>query len=436
MRNLSVTSRNLCLYGAAILLLSGAALSAETTAKTKQAEKPAKVENSIWLVDDSVVAGQWPHLPDLVNAPTPQRSVNPGACLRAAILVTGEDRDAVLAKTRLAFHVEFAGKRQDFAMAAFAATRRIKPEGGDFLAYALEAASIANPMPSMASMGVSAERWCVPEDAADGRATFTAEADSPAGPVALSAVSAAIESFATGAKRAIKNDDEFSELSTHYYRQPNPARLVPMLDYLAAMAQKSKDQGGVLEIGAAFLVAALKDHPIAARDFLSRLGSEPPLARALGMLVAKTAGYDADPLLKALGPEEQTRLQSMHALDDPYDLALTQKLFGHLDLMWANFGATGQFKPIQTIASMLAWKSDYEEFDKARKQPNPHLSLTPSVIRAVTYMAAGWSMGSFQKSDPLVADYIAALRADVATNPTEKQVLKDLLSNPAFKRSN
>jgi hypothetical protein len=103
--------------------------------------------------------------------------------------------------------------------------------------------------------------------------------------------------------------------------------------------------------------------------------------------------------------------------------------------MWAVFGATGQFKPVKTIASALGWRADYEEFDKLRKTPNHPSTLTPSIVRGVVYMAAGWSLGSFQRTDPLVADYIDYLLASPDTPESVKSELTGLSSNAAFKRT-
>jgi hypothetical protein len=122
-------------------------------------------------------------------------------------------------------------------------------------------------------------------------------------------------------------------------------------------------------------------------------------------------------------------------LQDPFDLTPTRDLFQHLDMLWAVFGATGQLKPVQTITSALNWRADYEQFDKLRKTPNHPSTLTPSMVRGVTYTAAGWSLWSFQRNDPLVGDYIDYLLASPDTPQPVKSELNALWSNPAFKRA-
>ena len=107
------------------------------------------------------------------------------------------------------------------------------------------------------------------------------------------------------------------------------------------------------------------------------------------------------------------KLSSLPVLPDPYDLDPSHAPYQHFDLLWGTFGATGQFEPVKTIASVLAWHSDYDEFDKLHKSPNHPTSLTPSMVRGVTYMAAGWSLNSFQRQDPLVADYIVPVQREM-----------------------
>jgi hypothetical protein len=101
----------------------------------------------------------------------------------------------------------------------------------------------------------------------------------------------------------------------------------------------------------------------------------------------------------------------------------------------AVFEATGEFKPVKTIASALSWAADYEDFKKLRNAHNHPSTLTPSIVRGVTYTAAGWSLWSFQRNDPLVADYIEFLLNSSDTPDSVKSELRGLSSNPAFKRA-
>ena len=361
--------------------------------------------------------------------------LNPGQCIRVGIYSTGDDRDDYLKKTKLSFRVQFAGHSDVYPIAFFSAFKQIKPEGFDFVNQALAAGNVKMPerMKTMASLGASVDHWCAPADASDGAATLEAEVESPIGHQVLTSSTVHIESFDTGSKEMFKDAKEFSNFVQTYYRQPNSARLLPALQYMVA-DQTKNPRAGQAEMLGAFLSAAVASDPVAAKDFQKRISRQPPLTQALGLLALRSAGYDVSGVINAMSPEDQEKFSSLPQLQDPFDLTPTQDLFQHLDMMWTVFGATGQIKPVQTIASTLGWRSDYDEFDKLRKTPNHPSTLTPSITRAAAYMAAGWSLASFQRTDPLAADYIEYILASSDTSPSVKKELTGLLTNPAFKQ--
>jgi hypothetical protein len=420
-----------------LLLVAWTALSlqAQNASYPPHKASPPRIESQIVLLDESVVQTQWAHTLELVNAPQNLSLLNPGQCIRVGIYSTGDSRDAYLKNVRLSFKVQFAGRSDSHPLAAPSEFKQIKLEGGDFVAAALSAGGVEQPanINTTASLGASAEHWCAPVDAADGSATVEAEVESPSSHQTLKSSTIQIEGFETGSKRSFKNIEELGTFSQTYYRQPNPARLLPALQFMVAN-QTQSSSGGQAEILAAFLSAALNSAPSAAQDFQRRIAAQPPLTRAFGLLILRSAGYDIGSVLNTLSPEEQQKFLSLSPLQDPFDLTPTQQLFQHLDMMWAVFGATGQFKPVNTIASALSWRADYEDFDKLRKTPNHPSTLTPSIVRGVVYTAAGWSLSSFQSNDPLVADYIDYMRASPDTPQSVKLELAGLASNPAFKR--
>jgi hypothetical protein len=394
---------------------------------------PTKIDSKLIVIGEPVVLEQWPHTLKLVNAPTNLTLLNPGQCIRIGVFTTGDNRDNYIENTKLSFQVKFAGLTENHPLAPLTQFKKIKPEGGDFVAAALGAAGLKNPLETMASLGASADRWCVPIDAQDGKATIEGEVESPGGPQTQTPSLIQIESFDTGSTKPFTDPEQFfgSFLQT-YYRRPNPARLIPALQFLIAQ-QTEHPHPGLPEEFAAFLSAALKADPVAAKDFLARIASQPSLTRAFGLLALRAAGYDISNVIGAMNANDRQKFQSIPPLDDPFDLTPTQALFGHFDLMWLVFGANGQFKPVQTIVGTLAWQPDYEEFQKERNAPGNHLTLTPTIVRGVAYTAAGWSLGSFQRNDPLVADYIEFLLASPDVSGQIKTELRGLFSNPAFK---
>ena len=408
-------------------------LQAQKPAKPAAKATPAKIDPQLIVLNEPVVLNQWTHTLRLVNAPQNMTLLNPGQCIRVGIFATGEGRDAYLAKTRLAFEVRFAGKRQAFPAAPLAQWKQIKPEDGDFVTAALGAAGVRNPLLTRVSMGASAADWCVPADAADGNATVEAHVESPGGHEKIPAATIQIESFETGAKRAVKDEKEMEGLLLGYYRQPNPARLLPLLQFFASDNHATSNPG-TAESVAAFLSAALKADPVAARDFETRMGEQQPFARALGLLVLRAAGYDVSQGLSKLSAEDRKKFDGIPPLSDPFDIPMTQAAFMHIDMLWGVFGATGEYEPVNKVASTLAWRDDYKAFEKVRQSGQRTLHFTPPIVRGLTYIASGWSLSSFQRSDPLVADYIEYMLASPDLSPVVKTELKGLQSNPVFRQ--
>jgi len=296
------------------------------------------------------VQEQWANTLKLVNAPQNLILLNPGQCIRVGIYSTGDKRDDYLEKTKLSFGVGFAGHTDVHPFSPVSKSKQIKPEGGDFVAASLGAAGIKQPesTKTMATLGVSADHWCVPADASDGTATLDAEVETPGDRHSLSSLTIRVESFETGSKKAFKDDADFGNFLQTYYRQPNPARLIPAMQFMIS-EQTQDSSNGQAEIVSAFLSAAIRSDPTAAQDFRKRIASQPPQFRALGLLVLRSAGSDIAGDLNAMGEDERERFLKLRPLEDPFDLAPTRALFQHLDMLWAEFGATGQLKPVKTV---------------------------------------------------------------------------------------
>lgn len=417
-------------------LLVSSVVQAQDVTYPPRKPSPAKIEPQIVVLPESVVRNQWTHTLSLVNAPQNLTLLNPGECIAVGIYSTGDNRDEFLGKTRLSYRVEFARQNGAHPLETLAAFKQIKPEGGDLVAAALSAAGVKQPesTKTMASLGASADHWCVPPDAGDETATVEAEVESPAGHQRLKSSTLQVESFDAGSKKAFKDSAEVGTFLQTYYRQPEPARLLAALQFETA-DQSQNPRRGQIEIFTAFLSAALNSSAAGAQDFKTRVSAQPPIIRALGLLSLRAAGYDIKGILDTMSKEDRDKFSAISPLQDPFDFTPTADLFQHLDMLWAVFGATGELKPVQAVASALSWKRDYEDFDKLRKTPNHPSTLTPSIIRGVSYTAAGWSLRSLQQSDPLVADYIDYLLASSDTPESVKVALRGLRTDPAFKQA-
>jgi hypothetical protein len=418
-----------CLF---VLVAIGISAMSQTNDGSTRSRFPTKIEKQIFVFPDAVVSEQWPHTLKFVYRAPNLKLLNPGECIRIGIVVIGDDSGRLLEKAELSFRVELSGQTQDHALAPLAGIKQLKPKEFDTVGQIKADVNVKGPPLGHVSMGASADRWCVPDDAQDGMATIDAEIESPAGHEKLTRTTIAVESFETGSRQEFKDENEFGGFGMSYQDQPNPARLFPFLKYFAGDT-KYRSRTGSLEQTVALLGAALKANPAAAKDFMTKVASESGFTRACGLLILLNAGYDVDPVLKNMSEEDRQLFARHPVVPDPFDLTHVEDIGTRLDMLWSIFTSTGQFAPIQKIASALAWRSDWEAFDTARKSANPPKEWTPAIGRAVGYGAAGWALGSFQRSDPLAADYIEFLIASPDTPEVVKTELRVLQTDPAFK---
>lgn len=392
---------------------------------------PAKLSPTPDLLLDAVVTQQWPATLPLVNPPVSLEYLSPGQCIRVGAVVYGEGHKALIAKVKIGFTVHYGILDQSFPTEAPLGIKQMKPEGGDFVTAALAAGGVKAPDMSMASMAGSAGKWCVPDGAQGGTVKIDAAVTVDGKPAKMKPVEAEID--APGKTAApFKSALEANDWMQRYHFAPRPAFLAPatqlILPYLV------QNPGGVPTLQA-FLAAALKQNPAAAARLGPALTASNKMTRVFMMDLLDKDGIQLNQP-PTLGGDEKQVLSQAPALTDPFDMTPTPELFSKLDMLWSNFAATGRIEPIQAITSALAWRADYDAFVQMKKEGKKPAELNDSEIRALAYMAAGWSLGSFQQSDGLAADYIQAIEASPNTPAAVKKELAGLQSNPAFQRPN
>jgi hypothetical protein len=390
----------------------------------------AKLASQPFLILDNVATEQWPATLPLVNAPADIQYLSPGQCIRAAVVVTGDNHQKLISGVAIGFTIHLGTVQQDFPLAPPLAAKEVKPEGSDFVNGGLHAAGIGPLDLSTASMAASAARWCVPPDAQAGPLEVEVVATFQNKTEHLKRATFSIDSM-THPQVPFSNADSVSQWIMTYYRHPRPALLVPAISMLPPGQQTSTNMQE-------FLLAAFRADPLAASLLGDQVAAAPkPTQLLLVYLLSKAGVRLVHPVV--LGPNEQTALNNAPPLPDQYDLAPNQQTYFKdgvfkLDMLWADFFATGSVKPVKTIASALAWRADYAAFEKL-KESGKKLTLTDSILRAVTFGSAGWSLDSFDRTDPLVADYIAAMETAPDTPPEVKKELLALDTDPAFRQT-
>jgi len=423
---------NLAVSLLVFLIVSSA--NAQGTAKASPPAGQARIVPRLLVLSESVVREQWSHSAKMVNAPRNSTELNPGQCVRLGLYSTGPLQEKYLADTTLTFYAQHGDQKVVHQSVSLTEIKQIKPVGSDFVLTSVAGTLGKKPVQSSYSMGIARLNWCVPVDATDGSVVLEADVYLPDGQQVLKSSPVHIQSFETGSKMHFKTNREFEAFLPTYYRQPNSARLLPVLEFMVA-EQTEHPTAGFEENVSAFLVAAIKADPLAAEDFQMRIASQPAPVRLAGMNILRTAGHYVDGQVNTWSAEEQSKFRNLPALADPFDPSLTANIVGHLDRLWSTFWATGQLEPVKVIASDLAWAADYAAWEKQKKSGSVPAALTPEMIRAQRYQTAGRSLAAFQRNNPLIADYIDYLYLSADTPTAVKTALGTLQSDPTFRQS-
>jgi len=222
-----------------------------------------------------------------------------------------------------------------------------------------------------------------------------------------------------------------------YYQRPEPTRLLYLF-------RASKDDENAFKPNTrAFSSQVLKSDPEAARDLLSRLKSEEPVVRMVGVVAFLDAGYSLPTILEYMPAEDQEQFKlipsKLPPLPDPYDLVPDVNNFikipSAFDMLWSQFLATGDAKPVRAIAGALEWRKEGQAFLALKKSGKKPEGITLELAKGVSYMAAGWSLGSFYRNHPLVTDYIEAWKKDAGVPQAIREELGTLMTNEAFKKN-
>jgi hypothetical protein len=414
-------------FCAPLLLVISLAASAQTPVIVKKGKPvPPTIANKPLVLLESTVTRHWPKMPAAINIPVGLEDLSPGQCVRLAAVSFGDGHAALLQGAQIAFTAHFGPHTDEIAASPVAATKEIKPEGYDQVSGDLAAGGLHYNLPTSAAIAASSGHWCVPADAPAGVVEFQVsflgeKAHKTLEPVTLKVLSPENPPTPPFDEKTI------GAWTMGYHNHPQAA-------LLGVATEQITKQNNLSPIMAEFFIAAFQQDPATA----ARLG--PWLAKTdrntrltvLALLEKANITLQTPP---PISDDDKQMLAAFPKLPDPFVLSTDQEQFTKLDMLWANFTATGDFEPVQKLVGMLAWRPDYEAFNQLRTSHQQIPGLTPAIVRGVAYTAVGWSIDSFDRNDPLVADYIGYIMADPSTPEAVKKELPLLATDPAFKQA-
>ncbi|MFT3916339.1 MAG: hypothetical protein QM704_20360 [Anaeromyxobacteraceae bacterium] len=422
------------------LVLLAAVLRTDAAAAPPSAT-PAHLVPQVLLLAPEPVRVAWPAAGERISAPVSRKAVVPGQGIAIALVAEGEGRDALLQGCRLTYRIAGAGGETKVGPLRPEAVRKVRSEGAHQLVHLLGAAGVPeaerrriDDAVTPVSVAAVVPRWIAPEVTGRTEVTVEGEATLPDGRrVALAPARLVVEPWAVAAATPPFQDGaSLQAWMGGYAAAPEPQHLGAALRLAARMA---KDPFTVVGVPSHAIEAA---PPGVVASIVAALKGEEEPSRALGAIALRWAHRDGSALAGSLSPEWRTRIEAFPARPVGYALdpapaslnATTQRM----DLLWAELMATGRPEPVRAIVDLLRFRDDYGVLVKARETPDQDKPLTPELARAVLYVTAGWSLSSFTRTSPIVADYVARWQEDEAVPPVLREELRRLLVNEAFRR--
>jgi hypothetical protein len=379
-----------------------------------------------------------------VNAPEFFSILYPGQPMAFGLIAEGPDRGQIFASVSV--NVRFGtgpGSTREFHQLKPTAVRSLKAEGADVALMALQAAGISGTerakveaATSLVTLAVFAPDWIVPSD---GRATeveISVEVSGGTLPATIAPIHLKIRTTADWLKEPLQNAEEVGRQMNRYHSAVAPGQLLSWFQALAATPRFSAPP-----VHGYFAFAFKSDAAVraAAEAYpLLEARAQPPLLLAL-----RLGGQDVGQLFPKASPTTTAALATVEPFEDPPTLApfrepveptAVKRLGQRMDLCWAAWMATGDKGYLRCLVDLLAGAADYPAFKSWQESRGGAKGLNARVATGLEYQIAGWSIGSFQRTDPLVMDWLLYWESDPTVPAAVRREIATLATNPAFRR--
>ena len=406
-------------------------------------EKPAKIREELWLVPHGWAARIPPR--GSVNAPGQVQVLSPGQGIDVALVADGTNRDQLFAGLRLTLRIVSSSGVVETQELKPVAIRTIKASGADMIMMVLDAADVMKQNKAaiekatlMTSLAVFDTDWKAPASITSEQIRITAAISGDGAPLlALKPASLTLRPWTDWQKDPEPNQAALSNEMNGFHESPQPGRLLPMLG--AAARTSSLKNAAVY----AFFVAAFRENVAARQEAVKALPSLEPLSRWALLMVLRMIGEDISSMTGDLPEEAKESLRRLQPLTDPrifapfadpIDPQRVAAIGVQMDQCWGSWLATGDPSYVRSLAGLLNGAADFETFQNWIKAKGGVKGLNARVARGLAYQTAGWSLASFQRTDPQVLDWLLFWENDTALPQVLREQIRSIPSNPAFKK--
>ncbi|MDB6128037.1 MAG: hypothetical protein JWM35_1933, partial [Verrucomicrobia bacterium] len=203
--------------------------------------------------------------------------------------------------------------------------------------------------------------------------------------------------------------NQSAEWLSHYYLNPQPRMLLPVLQWISKDTKTySNPNAWPPVLGLCEMI--LRDNPWVVPTFVSRLtNAGTPTPERATVLYVLAYVYRDDENFGLQLPEsdrEYFQLARHQHWPDPSS-GITEG--GQLDTLWGRFFATGAYAPIQALVAVLDYHVYHGKIDEFKKLSIKPAQAPVEVYKEIVFNAALWSLKSNAKQHRLVHDYCAQM---------------------------
>ncbi len=431
-----------------LALLPGTPLTAAMETVKERPLQPVSLREDPWLMP----AGWAGHLPPTgaVNAPGTLPGLAPSQGLAIALVADegkpdGSDREQALGVCSVSLKFEYGGRTWSAASLKPAAIRKLKASGADAVLAALGAAGIATDelgrmeqRTSMVTVAVFNADWTVPALAAEEELIVNVELREPGKPARqLKPAKLRLRPWADWLKDPVSDYEALAKRMNRHRSELSPGQLLPLLRECCKLAPISAPPNHGI------FASAYRQQPAALEAALELYPTLDPRTQMALLYVLRCTGVNLRERLPSLPAELLSRLDAVPPMKEPEKLPRFEdpvspkqvSSLGHeMDLCWAAWMSTGEAKYLRALVELLSGAPDFKAFEEWTARKGGAAGLNASVARGLYYQIAGWSIGSFQRTDPLVADWLAHWRKEPDFPRQLSEEIGSLHTNPAFQR--
>lgn len=380
-----------------------------------------------------------------VNAPEFFSVLYPGQPMAFGLIAEGPDRGQIFANVSV--NVRFVagpGGTREFHQLKPITVRSLKAEGADFALMALQAAGISGAerakveaSTSLVTLAVFAPDWIVPEGGQTNEVEISVEVSEAKLPATLAPIRLKIRTTPDWLNEPLRTPEEMGRQMNRYHSALAPGQL---LSWFRAVATTPSFRAASVHGYFAFAFKSDASARTAAVEAYPLLDAraQPPLLWAL-----RLGGQDVGQLFPNASAAMTAALASVEPLadpptmqhfQDPIESTAVARLGEPLDQCWAAWMATGDKRYLRRLVDLLEGAPDYPALKSWQESRGGAKGMNARVATGLEYQIAGWSIGSFQRTDPLVMDWLLYWESDPTVPATVRREIATLATNPAFRR--